>query len=213
MLTTVNNGVPITGDDVMANFPMNRRPFLVGDLQMDHGWNWPARGRVALSGEPTREHEEYTIVSIDPMPADDNQLRPILTSVCEFLEQNQQVHIAAAHLSPLGLGLIKLQSVVQWDRLVRNSPFHPGHNHVVRVVKHDEGINARSCAYIRVCWIMFLAFPLDFHKELYIRAAVAPYGRLLEWYHDTNKSRILVQALILSPNRVPRSLVVCRFTS
>lgn len=57
---------------------------------------------------------------------------------------------------------------------------------------------------------MFLEFPLDFQKDLYVRAAVAPYGRLLEWYQDANRSRILVQALILSPNRVPRSLVVSR---
>jgi hypothetical protein len=39
---------------------------------------------------------------------------------------------------------------------------------------------------------MFLAFPLDFQKDIYIRAVVAPYGRLLEWYRDANKSRILV---------------------
>ena len=43
-------------DDEMANFPVNPRPFLIGDLQVDHVWNRPARGRVALSGEATREH-------------------------------------------------------------------------------------------------------------------------------------------------------------
>ena len=83
---------------------------------------------------------------------------------------------------------------------------------MVTVVKHDEGFNARSCNYTRVCWLMFLAFPLDFQKDLFIRAAVAPYGRLLEWYRDENKSRILVQVLLLSPNRVPRSLIVSRGT-
>ena len=57
-----------------------------------------------------------------------------------------------------------------------------------------------------------MAFPLDFQKDLYIRAAVAPYGRLLEWYKDDNKSRILAQVLLLSPNRVPRSLIVSRGT-
>ena len=65
------------------------------------------------------------------------------------------------------------------------------------MVKHDEGINLRSYNYMRICWIMFLAFPLHFQKELYIRAAVAPYGRLLEWYRDENNSRILVQCLLL----------------
>jgi len=55
---------------------------------------------------------------------------------------------------------------------------------------------------------MFLAFPLDYQKDLFIRAAVAPFGRLLEWYRDDNRSRSLVQALILSADRVPRSLII-----
>jgi hypothetical protein len=59
---------------------------------------------------------------------------------------------------------------------------------------------------------MFLAFPLDLQKDVYIRVVVAPYGRLLEWYRDANKSRILVQVLLLSPDRVPRSLIVSRGT-
>lgn len=145
----------------MANFLVNPRPFLVGNMLIDHGWNRPTRGRVALGGEPTREHEDFVIVSVNPMLDDDNQLRPMLAMVSNFLEQSQHVHIESAYLSPLGLGLIKLRSPVQRDQLVRDSPFHMG-NHVVRVVKHDEGINARSCTYLRVCWLMFLAFPLDF---------------------------------------------------
>jgi len=59
---------------------------------------------------------------------------------------------------------------------------------------------------------MFLAFPLDFQKDVFIRAAVAPFGCLLEWYRDENKSRILAQVLVLSPDRVPRSLIVSRGT-
>lgn len=55
---------------------------------------------------------------------------------------------------------------------------------------------------------MFLVFPLDFQKDVYIRAAVAPYVRLLDWYRDEIKSWILAQDLILSPDRIPRSLIV-----
>ena len=87
-----------------------------------------------------------------------------------------------------------------------------GQNHVVTIVKHDEGFNSRSCTYTRVYWIMFLAFPLDFQKDLFICAAVAPYGLLLDWYKDSNRSRILSQVLLLSPDRVPRSLIVSRGT-
>jgi hypothetical protein len=87
-----------------------------------------------------------------------------------------------------------------------------GQQSIATVVKHDEGFNAKSCNYIRISWVMFLAFPLDFQKDIYIRAAVAPYGRLLKWYRDANKSRIVVQVMLLSPDRVPRSLIVSRGT-
>ena len=146
----------------MANFPVNPRPFLVSGLQVEHGWNRPARGRIALGGEPTRDHEDYAIVSITPMSEEVNQLRPTLNFVYDFLQHEHRVQVTASHLSPLGLGLIKLRTVAQRDKLVRESPFILGQNDVVRVVKHDEGINARSYTYTRVCWLMFLAFPLDF---------------------------------------------------
>ncbi|KAJ1255823.1 hypothetical protein BS78_K154700 [Paspalum vaginatum] len=196
----------------MANFPVNPRPFLVSNLQVEDGWNRPARAHLALGGEPPREHEDYAIVSIEPMNLQDDELRPTLNFVCQFLQEEHRVQVIASHLSPLGLGLIRLRTVAQRDQLVRESPYNLGQNMIVRVVKHDEGINHRSCTYGRICWIMFLAFPLDFQKDLYVQAAVAPYGRLLDWYHDTNKSRILAQVLLLSPNRVPRSLIVSRGT-
>jgi hypothetical protein len=96
--------------------------------------------------------------------------------------------ILESHFSPFGLGLIKLRIVPQRDQLVRESPFHMDQHNIVFVVKHDEGINSRSCNYIRVSWVMFLAFLLDFQKDVFIRATVAPYGRLLDWYRDANKS-------------------------
>lgn len=40
---------------------------------------------------------------------------------------------------------------------------------------------------------MFLAFLLDFQKDVYVKAAVAPYGRVLAWYTNENKSRFLLE--------------------
>jgi hypothetical protein len=51
----------------MANFPVNPRPFLVPGLKVDHGWNRPSHAHVALGSEPTREHEHFAIVSLNPM--------------------------------------------------------------------------------------------------------------------------------------------------
>jgi hypothetical protein len=166
----------------MANFPVNPRLFLVAGLVVDHGWNRPARAHVTLGGEPLREHEDFAIVSINPMPQEIRELRPTLNVVCDFLDDTQRVRITESHLSPLGLGLIRLHTVAQRDKLVRESPFNLGQNYVVTVVKPDERINHRASPYTSVCWIMFLAFPLDYQKDLFIRVAVAPFGRLLDWY-------------------------------
>lgn len=108
----------------MANFPVDPTPYLVTDLTIEHGWNRPARGHVALGGEPTQEHEDYAIVTIKPMLAEANQLGPTLTQVVHFLEDTQRVRVETAHISPLGLGLIRLHSVVQRDKLVRSTPMN-----------------------------------------------------------------------------------------
>lgn len=64
----------LDGEATMTIFPVNPRPFLISDLLIDQGWNHPARGWVALGGEPTREHEDFAIFSIDPMPIEDDQI-------------------------------------------------------------------------------------------------------------------------------------------
>jgi hypothetical protein len=81
------------------------------------------------------------------------------------------------------------------------------------VHKHDEAPrNFRTCNYIRESWIMFLAFLLDYQNQDFIQAAVAPFGRLIRWFEGPNKSRVIARCLILSPDRVPRSLVVSQGT-
>ena len=55
---------------------------------------------------------------------------------------------------------------------------------------------------------MFLGFPLDYQLLEFVRAAVAPFGRLISWLEGPNKSRILAKCLLLAPDQVPRSLVV-----
>ena len=55
---------------------------------------------------------------------------------------------------------------------------------------------------------MFLGFPLDYQSFEFLKAAVAPFGRLLHWFEGPNKSRVLIKSLVLTPERVPHSIVV-----
>lgn len=47
------------------------------------------------------------------------------------------------------------------------------------MVKHDEAADLRAFPYTRECWVMFLAFPLDYQREEFIIAIVSPFGRKL----------------------------------
>ncbi|RLN03558.1 hypothetical protein C2845_PM13G06880 [Panicum miliaceum] len=121
------------------------------------------------------------------------------------------MRVFSAFPSPLGLGLFQLENPVQRAALIDASPIPFGHG-LLRVRKHDEALNLRSCVYTRDCWIMFLAFPLDYQTVDFIRAAVAPFGRLIQWFEGPNKSRVLTRCLVLTPARVPRSVIVSQGT-
>jgi hypothetical protein len=178
---------------------------------VEHGWHRPARARVALGGEPPRRHEQYAIISLEPEPQQD-QVPGILQQVSEFLEHNFHVDVVSSFPSPLGLGLFRFANPVQREELLDASPINFG-QWVMSVHKHDEAPrNFRTCNYIRESWIMFLAFPLDYQTQDFIQAAVAPFGRLIRWFEGPNKSRVIARCLLLSPDRVPRSMVVSQGT-
>ncbi|TVT99435.1 hypothetical protein EJB05_55207, partial [Eragrostis curvula] len=199
-------------DDLMANFPVNPMLFAPAGANIENLWMRPARGRLALGGEPPRMHEEYGIVTLEPQPAQ-HHLREALLDVIAFLEDEYNARIRSSSLSPLGLGLLQFASPTQRQSLIDLSPLPFGPHQHIRVAKHDRGLNLRTCNYTRECTIMFLAFPLDYQTMDYIKAAVAPFGRLLYWdSSDNNKSRVLVRVLVLSPDRIPRSLIVSQGT-
>jgi hypothetical protein len=52
------------------------------------------------------------------------------------------------------------------------SPHHIGNGSELRVVEHDRGINLRNSPFSRTCWVMFLAFPLDFQIRDILQQAV-----------------------------------------
>ncbi|TVU17546.1 hypothetical protein EJB05_33589, partial [Eragrostis curvula] len=198
--------------DNMANFPVNPMLFAPAGANIEDGWQRPARGRLALGGEPPRLHEEYGIVTLVPPPAVQHR-HEALEDVIQFLEEELNVRIRSSSFSPLGLGLLQFQSPTQRQSMIDLSPIPFGPLHQITVVQHDRGFNLKACNYIRECTIMFLAFPLDYQSMDYIKAAVAPFGRLLFWDStDNNKSRVLVRVLVLSPDRIPRSLIVSQGT-
>ncbi|CAN6216800.1 unnamed protein product [Urochloa humidicola] len=175
-------------------------------MHVEHGWQRPAQSRVVLGGEPPRRHEQYAVISLEPLPIQE-KVHDLIQDVSEMLEQDFPVRVVSAFPSPLGLGLFQFEMPVQRQILLEASliPFAQGQ---LVVQKHDEARNLRVCNYIRQCWVMFLAFPLDYQNLDFVKAAVAPVGRLLHWFDGPNKSRILTQCLVISPDRIPHSVVI-----
>ncbi|CAN6196796.1 unnamed protein product [Urochloa humidicola] len=191
----------------MANFQCNPNPYLPPGAHVEDGWLRPARSRVALGGEPPRRHEDYAIITLHPQPADEFVLEA-LRDVVEHLEDEFPVRILSHYRSPLGLGLVQFQSASQRQSLIDLSPIPFFNNSTIRVIKHDEARNQRACNYTRLCRLMVLAFPLDYQTMDFFKAAVAPFGRLITWYESPNKSKTILDCLVLSPHRIPRSMVV-----
>jgi hypothetical protein len=50
----------------MANFEVDPAPFIPEGMNVED-WARPARGRIVITANPPRRHEEYAIISIDPL--------------------------------------------------------------------------------------------------------------------------------------------------
>lgn len=175
-------------------------------LHIDQGWLCPARSRVCLGGEPPRRHEQYAILTLNPEPMQ-AQVPDLIHDVVAMLEHDFPVRLVSVWPSTLGLGLFEFESTLQRATLLNASPIPFAHGEVI-VQRHDEARNLRACNYTRECWVMFLGFHLDYQTSDFIRAVVVPFGRCLHWYEGPNKSRVLTQCLVLSPDRIPRSVVI-----
>ena len=194
----------------MANFPSNPQLFVPPGLHVEHGWMRPARARVALGGEPIKRHEQYAIITVEPA-LQLNQVRNMIHHVSAFLQHEFSVRVVSAFPSPFGLGLFEFEDPIQRACLLDASPINSDFG-VIAVVKHDEARNLKACPYTREGYIMFLGFPLDYQTHNFVKADVAPFGRLIRWFEGPNKSRVLVQCLKLSPERIPRSIVLSQGT-
>ena len=120
-----------------------------------------------------------------------------MDEVVAFFEHEHNVRIQSSCLLPLGLCLIQFRSLQLDD------------NRQVTVVEHDRGINLRDCSFTRTCWIMFLAFPLDYQTRDIIEQAVGFFGSVITWTSNTNcKSRVLLRCQVTLVSRIPRSLLI-----
>jgi hypothetical protein len=85
-----------------------------------------------------------------------------MEEIVVFLENVHHATIRSCCLSLLGLCLVQFSSSLERQVMINLSPMQLDDVREIDIVEHDRGLNFRSCPFTRTCWIMFLAFPLDF---------------------------------------------------
>jgi hypothetical protein len=191
----------------MANFAVNPSPFVPAGLEVED-WAHSARGRIIVCGNPPRRHEDYAIITVHPPPPQNHLYDEM--EVVQYFEEVCRVRVQSSCLSPLGLCLIQFSSPVTRQAMINLSPHQLDVVREIYVEEHDKGINLRNCPFTRTCWIMFLAFLLDFQTRDIISQAVGHFGTIITWTNNTRcKSRLLLRCKVTLVSRIPRSLLVC----
>jgi hypothetical protein len=192
----------------MANFAVDPTPFVPEGLEIED-WARPTHGRIVINGNPPRRHDEYAIVSLAPPPPPDH-LHEAMEEVVAFLEEEQHAVIRSCCLSPLGSCLVQFSSSLERQVMISRSHMQLDIQREMVIVDNDRGINFRSCAFTRTCWIMFLAFPLDFEAREIITEAVGLFGSVINWIDNARcRSRLVLRCKVVTlVSRVPRSIII-----
>jgi hypothetical protein len=133
-----------------------------------------------------------------------------MDEVVNYFEHEHPVRVLSSCLSPLGLCLIQFNSPIARQTMVNHSPYQLDAVREIVVEEHDRGLNLRNCPFTRTCWVMFLAFPLDFQTRDIISQAVGHFGTVITWTNNSRcKSRLLLRCKVTLVSRIPRSLLVC----
>jgi hypothetical protein len=132
-----------------------------------------------------------------------------MEEVVAFLEEEQHAVIRSCCLSPLGLCLVQFSSSLERQVMISRSPMQLDIQREIVIVEHDRGINFRSCPFTRTCWIMFLAFPLDFQTREIISQAVGLFGSVINWIDNARcRSRLILRCKVSLVSRIPRSIII-----
>jgi hypothetical protein len=81
----------------------------------------------------------------------------------------------------------------------------------IEIVEHHRGINFCSCPFTRTCWVLFLAFPLDFQTREIITQAVGWFGSVISWIDNSRcYSRLVLRCNVTLVSKIPRSIVISK---
>jgi hypothetical protein len=115
----------------------------------------------SVVSNPETTHEDYAIISFNPLPAHAMQFGLVSDVIHEFLEDHMRVAVRDVQPSHLGQGLVRFVHIFDRDMLINTNPHQYG-DVQINLVRHDQGRNWRDLNFNVECWIMLMGFPLDY---------------------------------------------------
>lgn len=83
----------------MLTFALDPTPVLPIGAELAHGWQRPARSRVAVGEEPPRRFEEFAIAVLTLSPLE-HLVPQALAEVSDLIRVDFNVRVVSAHRSP-----------------------------------------------------------------------------------------------------------------
>jgi hypothetical protein len=136
------------------------RPFAPPGFHHQDVQHRPALARAVMHPAP-KIHEDYAIVSIEPLPNHLLQFPAVHEVVEEFLVQHMRVGIRDIQPTHLGQALVRFENLFNRDLLIGNSP-HPYGGVNFSVVRHNAARNSRAIQFNQECRLILMGFPLDY---------------------------------------------------
>jgi hypothetical protein len=97
----------------------------------------------SVVSRPETTHEDYAIITFNPLPAHAMQFGHVHDVIHEFLEDHTRVAIRDVQSTHLGQGLVHFVHIFDRDMLINTSP-HQYDDVQINLVRHDQGQNWRA---------------------------------------------------------------------
>lgn len=182
-------------------------PFIPDGMHLQHVENSQFMVRAVASSRPIPRHEDWAIVTINPLPGNVLDFDVVREVLEEFFVEVARVQIKSIQRSHLGQALVQFHRIYDRDNLVLTSP-HQFDNVQVSFVRHNQGRNWRRVQFNREVWLILLGLPFDYWEEEYIDNVLGPFGRMISWDRDLdNRTWLLVKARVMDLESIPHFVV------
>jgi hypothetical protein len=152
-------------------------------------------------------HEDWAIISIQPLPDHEITFPAVRDVVREYLVEHRRLGVRDIQRSHLGQVLVQFSSILERDNLVLLGP-QQYLDASFTVQRHNDAWNHRALYFNRECWLMLLGFPLDYRSSEHLQVAIGSFGRLILWEEDRrNIYRTLLRVRVTSLEEVPQFIV------